>query len=97
MRVTTTELRVATLALLDHLEATGQTEFEIDEDYYWSVPQTLAYDPTETPASGELTLGQLSHDRDEVLALVDGSKPPFSYALVWLSAILRRVGEQASG
>ncbi|MBK8219285.1 MAG: hypothetical protein IPK71_36635 [Myxococcales bacterium] len=93
MRVTTKELRTATLALLEHLDTIGQSELEIDDDYYWHVPMEDAYAPDRTPK--ELTLGQLSHDWDEVTALARGSKEPFGYALVWLAAVLRRVGERS--
>jgi hypothetical protein len=95
MRVTTAELRVATLALLRHLDETGQAEFEIEEDYYWFVPQEEAYTPYQSPK--DLTLGQLSHDWEEVQALAQGRKEPLGYVMVWLSAVIRRVGERAVG
>ncbi len=95
MRVTTKELREATLALLKHLDETGQSEFEIDEDYYWSVPQEDLYDPYKTPS--DLTLGQLSHDWDEVRSLAQGTRAPLAYLLVWLAAVMRRVGEKGLG
>jgi hypothetical protein len=95
MRVTTKELREATLLLLKHLDDTGQTEFEIDEDCYWSVPQDGLYDPYNTP--NNLTLGQLSHDWEEVRSLVQGKREPLAYVMVWLAAVMRRVGEKANG
>ena len=94
MRVTTKELRAAALALLDHLDNTGQTEFEIEEDYYWSVPQETVYAPYESPK--ELTLGQLSHDWEEVQKLAQGKRAPLGYVLIWLAAVMRRVGEKAT-
>ena len=95
MRITTEELRAATLALLQHLDEIGQNEFEIDEDYYWFVPQDEAYSPYQTPK--DLTLGQLSHDVKEVLALAQGRREPLGYVMVWLAAVMRRVGEKAVG
>ena len=90
MHVTTKELRDATLALLEHLDDTEQREFEINEDFYWFVPQQDLYDPYKTPA--DLSLGQLSHDLNEIRCLAHGTKEPLGYALVWLSAVMRRVG-----
>jgi hypothetical protein len=95
MRVSTKELREATMLLLKHLDDTGQSEFEIEEDYYWSVPQDEAYVPYKSP--GNLTLGQLSHDWEEVRHLVEGRREPLGYVMVWLSALMRRVGEKALG
>ncbi len=95
MRITTEELRVATLALLQHLDEIGQNEFEIDEDYYWVVPQDQVYVPYQTPK--DLTLGQLSHDVEEIQALAHGRREPLGYVMVWLAAVMRRVGEKSTG
>lgn len=95
MRITTKELHAATSALLQHLEEIGQKEFEIDEDYYWFVPESEVYAPYQTPK--DLTLGQLSHDVKEIVALAHGQREPLGYVLVWLAAVMRRVGEKSAG
>ncbi|MBK9262153.1 MAG: hypothetical protein IPM54_20410 [Polyangiaceae bacterium] len=95
MRVTTEELRAAALALLEHLDKTGQKEFEIEEDYYWFVSQEEVYNPYQSPK--ELTLGQLSHDLEEMQALAHHKREPLGYAMVWLAAVMRRVGEKSVG
>jgi hypothetical protein len=95
MKVTTRELRQAAQQLLDHLDGLGQDSFEIDEDYYWSVPVDSRYDPANTPSN--LTIGQLSDDWNEIRAINDKKREPVGFALVWLAAILRRVGEKAVG
>ncbi len=95
MRITTHQLRSAAVALLRHLDETGQSEFEINEDYYWFVPEQSVYQPYQEPK--DLTLGQLSHDWNEVQALASGQREPLGHVLVWLASLLRRVGEKAIG
>jgi hypothetical protein len=79
--------------LLRHLEETGQAEVEIDDDFYWSVPAEQRYKPYVEPKA--LDLGQLSDNWAELTKMAAGKSGACGYALVWLSAILRRVGELA--
>lgn len=95
MRVTTGELREATLKLLEHLDSTGQSSFEIDEDYYWAIPSESRYEPSVAPR--DLTVGQLVDDWRELREITSGRREPIGYALVWLSSLLRRVGEKSVG
>ena len=95
MKVSTEELRRAALALLQHVEQSGQKEFEIAEDFYWDIPAEKRYAPYEEPK--ELTMGQLSDDWSEVTQMVSGNREPVAYGLVWLAAVLRRVGEKVVG
>lgn len=95
MRISTDELRRAVETLLQHLEKNGQKEFELNEDFYWDVPLDRRYLPYDHPT--QLTIGQLSDDWSEVAQMVDGRRETVAYGLVWLSAILRRVGEKATG
>jgi hypothetical protein len=93
MRITTEELRQATLLLIAHLEDTGQEVFSIEEDFYWHIPKDKCYDPYKKPE--DFTMGQLSDDWAEIKAILAGGRKPVGYSLVWLSAVLRRVGETA--
>jgi hypothetical protein len=93
MRITVEELRRACSVLFDYLEESGNGALEIEEDFYWDVPLAARYDPNSKPE--ELTLGQLSSDLEEVLSIGAGQREPVSYSLVWLAAVLRRVGEVA--
>jgi hypothetical protein len=95
MKVSTDELRRATLALLRHLDESGQKIFDINEDFYWDVPADKRYSPYSEPTG--LTLGQLSDEWADVAKMADGSREPVAYGLVWLAAVLRRVGETATG
>ena len=63
----------------------------IPDDYYWDVPMALRYDPYQEPH--EHTIGQLSADLQELDRMMSGDRPMIGYGLVWLAAVLRRVGE----
>lgn len=95
MRITTGELRRAAELLLTHLEQQGQSAVEIEQDYYWSIAPEQRYDAYNQP--GELSMGQLSDDWAEVRAIAQGQKEPLGYGLVWLSSVLRAVGEKTVG
>jgi hypothetical protein len=95
VKISTAELRVSVLAFLRHLEETGQSEFDITEEFYWDISVDRRYSPYEEPK--ELTIGQLSDDWVEVKRMVDGSSDILGYGLVWLASVLRRVGEKAVG
>jgi hypothetical protein len=95
MKVKTADLRRAADVLWDHLEDTGHSEIEIDVDYYWDVPEGQRYDPYTEPV--RLDLGQLSDDWKELTNVLERSSEPVNYALVWLAAILRRIGESSPG
>jgi len=95
MKVSTEAMQRAALMLLRHLDESGQKEFEIAEDFYWDVPADKRYDPYSEPT--QLTVGQLSDDWTEIERITSGEREPLAYALVWLSSVLRRVGEKAVG
>ncbi len=93
MNVKVAELRAIADRLFTYLEETGRSDFEISEDYYWSIEKDEVYDPYKDPKA--LTMGQLSDDWDELSDILKEESPPIGYALVWLSAILRNIGEKA--
>ena len=92
MQITTTELRQALTKILDHLDEAGQATVTINKDYYWAIPPHQQYDPYEKPK--EFTLGQLSDDWLQIKKINEGQSVPVGYALVWLSTIIRAVGEE---
>lgn len=95
MRVTTDELRRATAILLAHLDGTGRREIDLGDDYYWDVAAEQRHDMRQQPEL--LGVGQLSDDLAELRALLREAREPVGYALVWLSHVLRAVGERAVG
>jgi hypothetical protein len=88
------QLRAAADALFSHLEDKGIDLVTISEDYYWDVPMAIRYDRYEEPS--EHTIGQLSDDINELNRMLAGTRPTVGYGLVWLAAILRRIGETAN-
>ena len=92
-QVTIQELRATTEALFSHLEKNGVTSVILSEDYYWDVPTASRYDRYQEPA--QHTIGQLSDDIAELKRMMNGTRPIIGYGLVWLAAILRRIGETA--
>lgn len=93
MKVEIAQLRAIADRLFSHLEETGRCEFEVSEDYYWSIEKEEVYDPLKDPK--DLTLGQLSDDWNELNAILENESPPIGYALVWLSSVLRIIGEKS--
>lgn len=93
MNVKVAQLRAIADRLFAYLEETGRKEFDVDEDYYWEISKEELYDPSKDPK--DLTIGQLSHDWERLESILDGEDPPIGYALVWLSSILRIVGEKS--
>lgn len=90
MMVTTQFLRRTLARVLDHLEAEGLTELELEHDYYWALPPEALYNPLEDPKPD--SLGQLSYDL-EILQKVDaGTLPPLRNNLQQLGAILSSLG-----
>jgi hypothetical protein len=91
-RIQIAELKRITNQLLDHIEKSEVESVEISADYYWHVPKDERYDHYKKPA--ELSIGQLSDDWMELKKILDGENKPIAFALVWLSNILRYVGEE---
>ena len=92
MQISAGDLRHVVNKLLDHLEDTGHDVLVINKDYYWVISAIQRYDPYKEPT--DFTLGQLSDDWSELEKTIRGECAPVGYALVWLSAILRAIGEE---
>lgn len=95
MDVQISDLRALAEQLLKHLQETKRGVISIDHDYYWVIPEEQRYEPHEEPK--EFTLGQLSDDYRELMRVRNGEAEPIGYALVWLSSLLRAVGEKTIG
>lgn len=92
MRISIAELRHVTNQLYDHLETQGLSSVDIPNDYYWEIPKEQRRDIYRDPTG--LTTGQTSDDWDELRKIISGESEPISYGLVWLSALLREIGEE---
>ncbi len=95
MNIELSELKAIFLLEINHLEELGYEKIEIPVDYYWNIPQNVRYDPYKEPDN--LDLGQLSDDWQDLQKIIRGENDPVAYDLVWLSTILRAIGEQAFG
>ncbi len=92
MRLELAKLRSAMEILFDHLEEEGYDSADISSDFYWHVETAELYDPYNEPR--ELTLGQLSFDWTRLEELLRRETDPLGLDFVWLSALLRALGEQ---
>lgn len=92
MHIAIADVRRTCELLLSHLEQSGRGSVELINDFYWNVPQEQRYLPYEEPKA--LDVGQLSDDWAELQAILGGQREPLGYALVWLSSILRAIGEE---
>ncbi len=93
MRIGIEEMKQAAVLLLDQVLAGGTTAVELDVDYYWDLEPTDRYDLSKIPEPSQLTVGQLVDDWQEIGKVLTGESDPLAYHLVWLSTILRHVGE----
>ncbi len=96
MKVTVNEIEGVARVLFQHLRATRQTEFDIQEDYYWDIFPENLYDPLRDPVVKEMGIGQLSEDWEKCLGLLSDDPALVGYGLVWLAAIMKRCGEMTN-
>ncbi len=89
--ISITELKKAFNNILNVLEACEIDHIEIDEDYYWYIPKEKIYNMMNDP--GDFTIGQLSDDLNEIKKIANNEKEAILYAFVWLSSIIRYIGE----
>lgn len=91
MKISIDEIEEVTRHLFAHLRESGVELIDLDADFYWNVSLEQRYNVNVEP--NDLDVGQLSDDWGELMRIARGDAPPIAYALVWLSAILRYVGE----
>ena len=91
MEVKLSDLRIIFNKILDHLEKNGVTSIELEEDYYWEIPKNQVYNMHKDPK--KLSIGQLYEDMEFLNNILKGRDEPIGYGLVWISSILRYIGE----
>lgn len=84
------ELRLVAELLLGHLEETAGDSIKLDKDYFWTIEPGSRYNVHAEPQA--FTIGQLSESWSNLGGLDEGNVT--SYALVWLSDVLRAIGEE---
>lgn len=91
MKIKLADIEKLTEKLFLYLKNRGVDVIEIPVDFYWHIPKEQIYAPYEQPA--QLDVGQLSDDWNELQKVITGISAPITYNFVWLSAILRAIGE----
>ncbi|NGX30565.1 MAG: hypothetical protein KR126chlam4_01405 [Candidatus Anoxychlamydiales bacterium] len=91
MKIDINELEKITKKLFSHLKKEGISNFIIDKDFYWNIAEKERYNPYQNPSN--FNLGQLFDDWDNLLKINKNKSEPISYAFVWLSSILKWMGE----
>jgi hypothetical protein len=92
MKIKIDELETITKKLFQHLRNQKILEFDIEEDFYWNIDKNERYNPYKKPLN--LDLGQLEDDWSELVNIINSNSETISYAFVWLSNILRIIGEK---
>ena len=85
-------LEKATNIMFRHLRDNGIKSVGLEEDFYWVINKDQRYDPYMEPT--EINLSQLTDNLEELERIASGDKDPTVYALVWLAAIYRYIGEK---
>ena len=92
MKISTAEIRSIVETLCRHLDETDRSAIEVDEDYYWHVPDDEVFDVSKDPT--ELNVGQITDDWSELQKISDKTMPPIGHGFVWLSSVLRAIGNK---
>ena|ERR1044072_3730514 len=94
MQISISDLRAISEIIFSHVEAMGINSVNIPADYYWEIPKDQRYDPYKEPDPKQFEIGQLSDDWSELQKIAEGKSEPITYALVWMSSLLKAVGEE---
>ncbi|MEU1881339.1 hypothetical protein ABZ470_28880 [Streptosporangium sp. NPDC020072] len=79
--------------LVERISAGGQV-VEINAEEFWSVPRDQAYDVYNEPR--DLTIGALSDSWGYLDDMLSDPDRVVGYGFVWLSEVLRAIGDEAS-
>jgi len=92
MQIDIRTIQMALASIFNHLQERGIESIEISEDFYWNISIIQRYDPYTIPT--QFDLGQLTNDYEEIIKIVNGNNEPLGFALVWLSSLIRIIGEK---
>ncbi|KIE05771.1 hypothetical protein NF27_CY00070 [Candidatus Jidaibacter acanthamoeba] len=93
-KISIEKLKIGFLKVMRYLEEDGIKEFTLSNDYYWYIPKEQYYIPEERPKAEELKIGQLSSDIEKMRRIANDKDEPIPNDLMWLSAIMRALGEE---
>lgn len=84
-------LRKAFELVAEYLAKAEGDTLSLGHDYFWSIPAGELYDVYNRPAN--LTVGQLSESWQHIEDVLDGKTDLLGYHLIWLSDVLRAIGQ----
>jgi hypothetical protein len=93
LTVQVSRLRKAFELITGYLTKVEGGELTLSHDYFWSIPADELYDVYRRPTS--LTVGQLSESWQHIEDVLDGKTEALNYHLIWLSDVLRAIGDDA--
>jgi len=94
MKVQLTALRETADVLFRYLESQGKVEFDIEDDYYWTIATNQLYEPRDNPT--DLGLEQLADNWEWLDRVRRRTTDPIPYHPVWFAAILRWIGQKTA-
>ncbi|MEO6277529.1 hypothetical protein [Roseateles sp.] len=87
------DLRLIVNQIFDHIEFDlGQHVFNLDQDFYWGVPDDERYDFTKEPSS--YSVGQLVDDWNFLLPLLKDRDRAVAFMLVHVAPLLHHIGQK---
>ncbi|MBT0549342.1 hypothetical protein [Riemerella anatipestifer] len=90
MKVNIETLEKITLILLSKLKEDNGKTIELNDDFYWDIPDNEIYNPYKEPKN--LTLGQLSSDIERIEEAIS-SDSFINYDIKIISSILRALSK----
>ena len=91
MKVDLKTLEIALIKILAHAQNVKGAVIDLPEDLYWFIQNESLFDPARAP--GDITLGSLDDDWEQLQQVARGERDPLGYDLIWASALLRCLGE----
>jgi hypothetical protein len=95
VRIPVDQLRQVFELLVSHVAGNSAADLPVGQDYFWSIPSPERYDVYNQPS--ELTIGQVSESWGNLSGLLEDESKTLGYGLVWLSDVLRAIGDEAVG
>jgi hypothetical protein len=79
--------------LVNDIESSGNEQFTLQYDYYWSIPTDSLYQVQNDPQ--DLTIGNLHDEWNWLMEVAKGKRPLGTVELKWISALLRYMTDKA--